>query len=135
MAWIVVGTDFSECAHTALGCALRLAQATRAGVALVSAYEDDGSPDDIDALLMTQLEQEVAASVATRLGVHVEPLVRRGAPWEKILNVATEYGAEIVVVGRCGQRGVLRSALLGTVVTRVLALSSRSVLVVGPSDA
>jgi nucleotide-binding universal stress UspA family protein len=100
---------------------------------LVSAYEDEGMPDDIDSRLMTQLAQEISATASTRSGIHIEPLVRRGPPWEKILNVATEYGAEIVVVGRCGQRGTLRSALLGTVVSRVLALSSRSVLVVGHS--
>ena len=133
MAWIVVGTDFSECARSALAYALRLAQATRASVALVSAYEDEGMPDDIDSRLTKQLAEEVSASVATRSGVHIEPLVRRGPPWEKLLNAATEYGADVVVVGRYGQRGTLRGALLGTVVTRVLALSSRAVLVVGPS--
>ena len=133
--WIVVGTDFSECAQEGLGCALRLAEATRASVVLVTAYEDDGMPDDVDSRLMKQLEQAIAASEATHRGVQVEPLVRRGPPWEKILNVATEYGAEIVVVGRYGQRGTLRGALLGTVVTRVVALSSRSVLVVRPRAA
>jgi nucleotide-binding universal stress UspA family protein len=56
-------------------------------------------------------------------------LVRRGPPWKKILNVATEYGAEMIVVGSSGQRGATRGVRLRGVVSRVLALSTRSVLV------
>jgi nucleotide-binding universal stress UspA family protein len=40
--------------------------------------------------------------------------LRQGRPWEKILNVATEYGAELIVVGCSGQRGETRGLLLGT---------------------
>jgi nucleotide-binding universal stress UspA family protein len=62
-------------------------------------------------------------------GVRVLPVVRRGPPWDKLLNVATDYGAEVVVVGSSGQRGVTRGFPLGSVASRVLALSSRSVFV------
>jgi nucleotide-binding universal stress UspA family protein len=130
--WIVVGTDFSDGAREALECALGLAQDSCANVALVHAYEDEpGANAHVDptSRLLGQLAQEVAASDATRRGVHVEAALRRGAPWEKILNVATEYGAEIIVVGRSGQRGVTRVGLLGSVTSRVLALSTRGVLV------
>jgi nucleotide-binding universal stress UspA family protein len=68
-----------------------------------------------------------------RRGINVEPFVRRGAPWDKLLNVATEHGAEIIVVGRHGQRGSILGLPLGTVASRVLALSTRCVLV-GPSS-
>ena|SRR5450631_1779131 len=130
--WIVVGTDFSDGAQDALDRALRLAQDSRASVVLVHAYEDEpggNAAADPTPRLLGQLAQEVGASSATRRGIHVEPLVRRGPPWEKILNVATEYGAEMIVVGRSGQRGATRGALLGGVVSRVLALSTRCVLV------
>jgi nucleotide-binding universal stress UspA family protein len=130
--WLVVGTDFSEGSQGALEQALRLAQDSRANVALVHAYEDEpGSNASADPTckLLGQLAQEIAASGATRCGIHVEPLVRRGPPWEKILNVATEYGAEMIVVGRSGQRGATRAFLLGSVASRVLALSTRCVLV------
>jgi len=130
--WIVVGTDFSEGAQDALERALGLAQDSHANVALVHAYEDDPGANaqaDPTSRLLGQLTQEIAASGATRRGIHVEPLVRRGPPWEKILNVATEYGAEMVVVGRCGQRGAIRGVPLGSVASRVLATSTRCVLV------
>lgn len=130
--WIVVGTDFSDGAQDAMEQALRMAEDSGARVALVHAYEEAlGAKltDDPFPRLMGELALEIAASGAPRRGVHVEPLVRRGAPWEKILNVATEYGAEVVVVGGSGQRGATRGLPLGSVASRVLALSTRPVLV------
>jgi nucleotide-binding universal stress UspA family protein len=128
--WIVVGTDFSDGARCALMRALSVAEGSGAGVALVHAYEDQAGGKEIEdptPNLLGQLAAEIAASGAARRGIHVEALVRRGAPWDKILNVATEYGAEFVAVGATGQRGV--GFLLGSVTSRVLALSARSVIV------
>ncbi len=130
--WIVVGTDFSEGAQVALECALRLAEDSGARVALVSAYEEAADAtlaDDPTPGLLEQLAHQIAPSGCWRRGVHVEPLVRRGAPWEKIQNVAMEYGAEMVVVGRSGQRGPMRGLPLGRVASRVVALSTRCVVV------
>jgi nucleotide-binding universal stress UspA family protein len=130
--WIVVGTDFSDGAKEALERALGFAQDSRANVALVHVYEDEPGANaraDPTSGLLGQLAQEIGASGSTRRGIRVEPLVRRGPPWEKILNAATEYGAEMIVVGRSGRRGTARGILLGSVASRVLALSTRCVLV------
>jgi nucleotide-binding universal stress UspA family protein len=130
--WIVVGTDFSDGAQEALEGALRMAEDSGAHVALVHAYEDGPDAnlaDDPTSRLLSHLDQEIATSGAARRGVRVLPLVRRGPPWDKLLNVATEYGAEVVVVGSSGQRGMTRGFPLGSVASRVLALSSRSVFV------
>jgi nucleotide-binding universal stress UspA family protein len=132
MRWLVVATDFSDGAQHALERALGLALDLHASVALVHAYEDEpgaNAPADPTSRLRGQLAQEIAASGAMRRGIHVVPLVRRGPPWEKILNVATEYGAEMIVVGRSGQRGATRAVPLGSVASRLLALSTRCVLV------
>src|SRR5271170_5252127 len=104
--WIVVGTDFSDGARDALECAMRLAEGMGTRVALVHAYEETpcaGAEDDPAPSLLVRLAQEIARSRTCGPTVHVEPLVRRGRPWEKILNVATEYGAELTVVGSKGQ--------------------------------
>jgi nucleotide-binding universal stress UspA family protein len=130
--WIVVGTDFSDGAHDALERAVRMAEDSGAHVALVHAYEEAPGAElteDPTPRLMGCIAQEIAASGATRRGVHVEPLVRRGPPWDKILNVATEYGAELVVIGGSGQRGTMHGFPLGSVASRVLGLSTRCVLV------
>jgi nucleotide-binding universal stress UspA family protein len=133
--WIVVGTDFSDGARCALMRALSLAETLGAGVALVHAYEEQADAkerDDPTSRILGQLAEEIAASGAERRGVQVEPVVRRGPPWDKILNVATEYGAEFVAVGATGQRGAAAGVPLGGVTSRVLALSRRSVLVARP---
>jgi nucleotide-binding universal stress UspA family protein len=130
--WIVVGTDFSDGAHGALERALQMAEDSGARVALVHAYEEAPGAnltEDLATPLLRCLADEVAASGALARGVHVEPLVRRGPPWDKILNVATEYGAEVVVIGSSGQRGPMRGLPLGSVASRVLAFCTRSVLV------
>lgn len=129
--WIVVGTDFSDGARVALVNALRLAADAGANVALVHAYEDGAGAPVVDPTpcLLTRLAEEIAAVGEAGRRARVEPIVRRGAPWDKILNVATEYGAELVVVGANGERGALPGLSLGSVASRVLALSFRSVLV------
>jgi len=133
--WIVVGTDFSDGARCALMLALTLAENSGADVALVHAYEEQTvtrEQDDPTLKILGQLADEIAASGATRRGIRVEPLVRRGAPWVKILNVATECGADLVAVGATGQRGSEAGFPFGGVTGRVLALSARSVLVARP---
>ena len=129
--WIVVGTDFSDGSRGALARALRMAEDSGARLALVHAYEEapgGSAAEDPTPRLRAQLVQEIAASSAARSGIHVEPCVRRGAPWEKILNVATEYGAEMVIIGSSGKRGATGFPL-GSVASRVLSLSTRCVLV------
>jgi nucleotide-binding universal stress UspA family protein len=133
--WIVVGTDFSDGARCALLSALSLAESSGAGVALVHAYEDQAGTErgeDPTARILGQLAEEIAACGAARRGIRVEPLVRRGPPWNKILNVATEYGADFVAVGATGQRGAEAGFPLGGVTSRILALSARSVFVARP---
>jgi nucleotide-binding universal stress UspA family protein len=130
--WLVVGTDFSQESRVALARALRMAEDSGARVVFVHAYEEApgaNAAEDAAPRLLAQLVQEIEASDATRRGVHVEPCVRRGAPWDKILNVATEYGAELVIIGSSGQHGATRGFPLGSVASRVLALSTRCVLV------
>ena len=131
--WIVVGTDFSEGARGALQHAVRLAAPSGARLALVHAYEDQSdasrSADDVASAVQAQLDAAVAEN-ASGCGVVVETFVRRGAPWEKLLNVAVEVGADLIVVGATGQRGLSSATnLLGSVAYRVVASSTRSVLI------
>jgi len=134
--WFVVGTDFSDGAQRALEQAIGLAEGAGARLALVHAYEDppgvSPSPADPTPGLLRELADAIVASGAARRGVHVEPIVRRGAPWDKLLNVATEVGAELVVVGACGQRGSGAGGQLGSVASRVVANSTRTVVVARP---
>jgi nucleotide-binding universal stress UspA family protein len=131
----VVGTDFSPGARDALDGAMGWAEGLGARIALVHAFEETPgarADDDPTPNLRIQLAQEIALSRRWGPAVQVEPLVRRGRPWEKILNAATQYGAELIVVGSTGQSGGTLGLPLGSVVSRVVALSTRSVVVARP---
>ncbi len=131
--WFVVGTDFSDCAMHALEYALKLAHEVGANVACVHAYEDaDDTPafhDPVPAL-RGRMERMLTECSPCDGRVRVDAIVRRGAPWDKLTNVAAELGAELVIVGAEGQRGAASSHFLGTVANRVATTSSRSVLIV-----
>jgi nucleotide-binding universal stress UspA family protein len=131
--WIVVGMDFSDGAIRALEYALEHAEAVGASVACVHAYEDaPGTPafHDPAPTIRLQLEEVVALRTPTASNVRIDSVVRRGPPWEKLANVATELGADIIVVGADGQRGAACQGLPGTVASRLVTTSPRPVVVV-----
>jgi nucleotide-binding universal stress UspA family protein len=131
--WIVVGMDFSDGAIRALEYALKQADAVGASVACVHAYEDaPGTPASHDPApaIRQQLEEVIALHRATACDVRIDAVVRRGPPWEKLANVATELGAYVIVVGADGQRGAASQGFLGTVASRLVTTSLRSIVVV-----
>jgi nucleotide-binding universal stress UspA family protein len=133
--WIVVGMDFSAGALRALEYAVEHASCVGASVACVHAYEDaPGTPafHDPAPAIRGQLEEAIALRMRSDCKVRVDPVVRRGAPWEKLTNVAMELGADLIVVGAEGQRGASGERFLGTVANRVVTTSPRSVIVVRP---
>src|SRR5580700_5528768 len=127
--WIVVGMDFSDGSTRALEYAVHLASAVGAKVACVHAYEDNAATpagDDPSEALRAQIEDVISGSPVCKGSVQIDAIVRRGAPWEKLSNVATELGAELIVVGADGQRGAANDHFLGTVPSRLATTSSRS---------
>ena len=131
--WVVVGMDFSDGALRALEYALEQANALGASVVCVHAYEDaPGAPasEDPAVSIRRQLEEVIVQRTRTAHGVRIDSIVRRGPPWEKLANVATELGADMIVIGADGQRGAASQGFLGTVASRLVTTSRRSVVVV-----
>lgn len=131
--WIVVGMDFSDGALRALTWAQKLARATGANVACVHAYEDGPSTpasQDPAPALRQQIVDVVAQVVPPSCELRIDSIVRRGPPWDKLSNVATELGADLIVVGADGQRGASNQGFVGTVAARLVARAPRSVVVV-----
>jgi nucleotide-binding universal stress UspA family protein len=130
--WIVVGMDFSDGAFRALEYALEQANALGASVACVHAYEDaPGTPASEDPVaIREQLDEVILLRTPTPRTVRIDSVVRRGPPWEKLANVATELGADMIVIGADGQRGAASQGFLGTVASRLVTTSRRSVVVV-----
>jgi nucleotide-binding universal stress UspA family protein len=97
------------------------------------AYEDahgTAAFHDPARALREQLAELIAGCRPPSSSFRVDLVVRRGAPWEKLANLATELGAELIVVGVDGERGASREGFLGTVAYRLVTTSPRPVVVV-----
>ncbi|WP_310599752.1 universal stress protein [Desulfobulbus sp.] len=72
---------------------------------------------------------QTLAGQGQRLGVRVVTEIREGSPYATIVNYSLEKDIELIVLGSHG-RTALADILMGSVVERVLSLSSRPTLVV-----
>ncbi len=140
---IVVGTDGSETATEAVKQAVELAQATKASVELVSAYEPVSAqrlreestqvPGDLQWLVNPREDVDAtlkdAAEIAREAGVEVQTFARQGDPADAILDVAEETNADLIIVGKKGMTGA-RRLLLGSVPNKVSHHAPCSVLII-----
>ena len=140
---IVVGTDGSQTATTAVKQAVELAGSINAKVELVSAYEPVGDqrlreertevPDDVQWMVNPREDVDAtlreAAEMAKEAGVDVETYARQGDPADAILDVAEEQNADLIVVGNKGMTGAKRF-LLGSVPNKVSHHAPCSVLII-----
>ncbi len=139
---ILVATDGSEAAATAVDHAVALADRFDAGLYGVAVVDertdyDTGIVDPEEA--RAHLEERAAdwledlEARAREDGLEVETAVRSGVPHEEILAYAAEIGADPIVIGSRG-RSSFKGALLGSTVDRVVRTTDRSVLVVGGGE-
>ena len=140
---IVVGTDGSQTATTAVKQAVELAGSINAKVELVSAYEPVGDqrlreertevPDDVQWMVNPREDVdatlEEAAELARAEDLEVEVHARQGDPADAILDVAEETNAALIVVGNKGMTGAKRF-FLGAVPNKVSHHAPCSVLIV-----
>jgi nucleotide-binding universal stress UspA family protein len=143
-ASIVVGTDGSDTATTAVRYAIDLANQLGARLQIVSAYEpvSDQRPrsqkievpkdlqwmvnprEDVLALLRSAQDEAQGAGVS-----QVETFARQGDAADAILDVAEEQRSDLIVVGNKGMTGAKRF-LLGSVPNKVSHHAPCSVLIV-----
>jgi len=132
---VLVATDFSDASGGALALARSVARTEGAALTVVHVMELPALPEGLQVDLVTPLTdaanaQFVPLMAAVRADVPgATQRLELGAPWERILEVSREIGADLVVVGTHGRRGVVH-ALLGSVAERVVRLSPVPVLTV-----
>jgi len=133
---ILVPTDFTDCSAKALAEALALAGALDAKVHLLHVYGIDGLPDDATLLTSAHATEEAAQQKLNELlrtlpsrSAVVEARARLGDPARTIVEVASELGVDLVVMGTHGRRGVTR-LFLGSVAEAVLRSAPCTVMVV-----
>jgi nucleotide-binding universal stress UspA family protein len=139
---LLVGIDGSEASLHAAERAMELASALGADLVFVFVLDETVArdlaiafPDEnetgaqrLEADARGRLEQ--LAERARRRGLGCAVRVERGDPVQVLAEVAGELGADILVVGRTGMRGV-RRVLLGSVARRLAESSPIPVLVIG----
>lgn len=136
---VLVPHDFSETAEKALQYALDLSEKLGAKVTVLHAYEIPvyGFPDGV--VLTSEMTGQIQRAAENALqgvvarcrrpGLEVASVLRQGPAWSEIDAAAKELGADLVVMGTHGRKGVAR-ALLGSVAEKVVRSSSRPVLTV-----
>ena len=136
---ILVPTDGSSQSDAALDHAVTLAHHHDATIHIL--YVADTNRDSLTAQggeVVDALELEgdrITSEAVERVepGVDVVDTVEAGDPVETILDYAASVGAELVVMGTHGRRGLDRY-LLGSTTERVVRLSSIPVLTVGEDE-
>ena len=136
---ILVGVDFSDSSEAALAYAVDLAKSLDARVVVMHSYELPvyGFPDGA---LVASVEVATRIMEGAQTGlegmverykdqVGIDTVVRQGVPWDEVKSVAEEVGADLVVIGTHGRRGLAR-ALLGSVAEKILRTSTRPVLTI-----
>lgn len=135
---ILAPTDFSHCGDGAVEYAAALAKQLGATLTILHAYE-------LPVLGMAEGALVATAEVSGRIVVHaekalaerqkrfesegvkVETLIRQGIADVEIVEQATALGADLVVMGTHGRRG-LSHILLGSVAERVVRTATVPVL-------
>jgi nucleotide-binding universal stress UspA family protein len=132
---VVVGTDGSPTATTAVEAASSLAAASGADLTVVTAYEI--APGDFaggavqgavapDAAEACALE---AVGIAGRAGVAADSRIGAGEPAAVIVDIARAVGADLIVVGSRGMSNAARF-VIGSVGNRVSHHAPCDVLIV-----
>ena len=143
---IVVGTDGSDSAQRAVAEAIRMAEALKAEIHLVSAFEPlrgakiAGAPEGAakvwaplpDATVEKTLT-EAAAAVRFK-GLEVSTHAVEKDPADALVEVADEVGASMIVVGNRGMHGA-RRLMLGNVPNKVSHRARCNVLIVATDQA
>lgn len=137
---ILVPTDFRDPSTAALEYAVVLAQKLGAVVHVVHSYEFPivGFPDgiltvsaDMASRILDAATTELAklASSYEKQGIKLETSIEQADPREGVLKAAEKVGADLIVMGTHGRRGVSR-ALIGSVTEAVVRTSPVPVLTV-----
>jgi len=140
---VLVPTDFSEQSNEALRRACLLATQLKAEVHLLHVIEAS-LYIDADLILMTPIDEiikikrksaakqldEQAASVETEVITHLEEANKNEAL--AICEFAGKLNADLIVIGRHGDKGAFEHLILGSTAERVVRYAPCSVLVVMP---
>lgn len=141
---VLVATDFSETSAAALEYAVELAGKLGAKVHVVHAFELPlvGFPDG-NVTITAEMASRIISAAETALAeiskkyasrdVELQTRLEQADPREGILTAAEKVGADLIVMGTHGRRGIAR-ALIGSVAENVVRTSPIPVLTLRSAD-
>lgn len=135
---ILVPVDFSEQALIALGQTYNLARGINAILVLLYVIEDRGGGlfkffskkqhDDIKKKVQKELDK-LAADVEKKTKLKVETMIAKGAPYEKISEIAEMLNATFVIMGKNGTE-TIKKKFLGSNALKVVRESKLPVITI-----
>ena len=138
---ILFATDFTEASEPALAEAIEMAKSEGTELLVAHVYQlpnaaqatsvASGVYEEWTQNLRNRVEEKLAPLVerARAEGVNAEALVLNGTPYEAITEAAALNGADLVIMGTHGRKGVSRF-FLGSVASRVISSAPCPVLTV-----
>jgi nucleotide-binding universal stress UspA family protein len=136
---ILVATDFGEPSQSALELAERLAAESGCRLTLVHTFEiphySYTETIFVNVDIVTPLQQSARERLdelvaKTRKTVpNAEVRLYVGTPWKKVIEAIGDVGADLVVIGTHGRKGISH-ALLGSVAEKIVRASPVPVLTV-----
>ncbi len=138
---ILVATDLTPASEPAVAEASLLAKENGAALFIAHVYQPPavfeaqpvagGVYEEWDRSIRSKVEKKLAALVesAAKDGVKAQALVLAGQPYEAIVEAAKQNGADLVVLGTHGRKGVARF-FLGSVAARVVSTAPCPVMTV-----
>jgi nucleotide-binding universal stress UspA family protein len=133
---VLLATDGSEAAAGAQRVAIAMAQRCGAQLAVLTMVISNPETEAMFPDLVRKSEEQAreiladASAAARAAGVEPETLVRRGdEPPDEIVAAAGAIGAQLIVIGRRGKRGLMRR-LMGSTTAQVIGHAACPVLVV-----
>lgn len=136
---VLVGTDFSEPSDQALDRAIELAGETHAAIDLVHVLEPGAEefPFGLTTYgsdrggVVAYIERELSARAdrVTKAGLPCTTALIEGQAAAEIVQRAKDAGADLIVVGTHGRRGIAH-AMLGSVAERIVRRATCPVLTV-----
>jgi nucleotide-binding universal stress UspA family protein len=138
---ILVATDLSPASEPAVNEAIAMARGNGTQLVIAFAYQHPSAvqAEAVVPGLYEEWERSLRENARQRLeplvakaraeGIEARSLVLTGAPYEAIADAAGEIGADLVVMGTHGRKGVSRF-FLGSVASRVISIAPCPVLTV-----
>jgi nucleotide-binding universal stress UspA family protein len=132
---ILVATDFSTCAGTALEWAIEIARAHGARIDLLHAIERvPGGPGAAEVRGWVERSLAALEGLVRRAGVEGAAQVRERHAWDAVAAAEQEIHPDLIVIGARGRTAYARP-FLGSRADRILRTAGAPVLTVHPGDA